>query len=51
MAGKWKEALEISFYGFGMVFILMIALSFITEYIGKIIHKFESKRKNSQEGK
>ena len=52
MAGKWKEAFDIFFIGFGLVIVLMIALSFITEYVGKIIQKFEAKKKStSGEGK
>ncbi len=52
MAEKWKQAFEIFTIGFGMVIILMIALSLITEYVGKFIQKFEAKKKSqSGEGK
>ncbi len=51
MAGKWKEAFEIFIIGFGLVVCLMIALSYITEFVGKAIQKYEAKKKVSGEGK
>ena len=52
MAEKWKQAFEIFTIGFGMVIVLMVALSFITEYVGKFIQKFEAKKKaKAEEGK
>ncbi len=50
MAEKWKQAFEIFSIGFGMVIVLMVALSFITEYVGKFIQKYEAKKKSQSEG-
>ena len=51
MAGKWKEAFDIFTIGFGLVIVLMVALSYITEYVGKFIQKYEAKKKVAKGGK
>jgi len=48
MVHKWKEAFDIFTIGFGLVIVLMIALAFITEYVGKLIQKFEAKKKGGK---
>ncbi len=45
MSGNFKEALEIFGIGFGLVIFIMVALAYIMETVGKIVNKFESKKK------
>ncbi len=45
MNGNFTEALKIFGIGFGLVIVIMIALAFIMETVGKIVAKFENKKK------
>ncbi len=46
MNGNFTEALKIFGVGFGLVIVIMVALAFIMETIGKFLTKVENKKKS-----
>ena len=48
MNGNFSEAIKIFLVGFGLVLVIMAALSFIMESVGKIVGKYEKKKEGSK---
>jgi len=48
MSSNFYEAFKIFGVGFGLVLAIMIALAYIMEWVGKIVQKYENRKKKSE---